>query len=302
MHVQYEENEKRSLICRGCAGRTLGQDSSKCCCQENKFVNVLKNHYVDGKNINQLKEMLDLTQGCENFCEEHGYLYEFIMTKKLLSEGESQFDSQELYCKMCIKQNQEKLQSYNIELLNDQYCIMPEQNSQMNQNGQQQNDQSQAKSHSEQLRYEVNNVFEKMRIASQNEQQLKEKIVMAYQRKENIKYQVRSLSNINQQNQVNQLSKEDQENRDKMISQLQKLKDAIDLRIKAIAYLENGYHDYLHDDYLEGESVRTKIINEGYTIQVDEYGNHQEKGGELNTAKGYSIVDAIAYFDHIQLI
>lgn len=34
------------------------------------------------------------------------------------------------------------------------------------------------------------------------------------------------------------------------------VKEGIELRMKAIAHLGNGYHDYLHDEYLEGESVR----------------------------------------------
>ncbi|CAD8141757.1 unnamed protein product [Paramecium octaurelia] len=294
MHFQYEENAKRSLICRGCAGRTLGQDSNKCCCQENKFVNVLKNHYVEGNNINQLSEMLDLAQGTENFCEEHGYLYEFIITKNPLENGQSKFDNQELYCKMCIEKNQENLHCYKIELLNDEYFKVKEQNKQTLQQVQQQEDGQQDK---KELQNKIKEVFEKMKIALQNDQLLEQKKNVANKRKEKIQEAVNKQAN---QNQI--IQNEDQEQRDNKISQLDMLKKALDLRMKAIAYLDNGYHDYLHDDYLEGESTRKKIMEEENPMKVDEYGNYQQKEFEPNKFYGYPIIEAFKYFDDIQFI
>ncbi|CAD8050146.1 unnamed protein product [Paramecium primaurelia] len=297
--IKFDEVQKRALICRGCAGRTLGYD--KYCCNENKFINILKQHYIDGTNIAQLREMLDLTQGCENFCEVHGYLYEFVLTK-INQNNDKQliYEDQILCCKKCIKE-EKNLKDYDIQLLNDEYFTYQQEDQNIEDQQKQasyerefqkqkqgledQNNQDQQKQASYKREFLIrkqfvevamNDAFKNMRIALKEPSKLEIKIGEAEERKAEIK-------RMNLQQGQQQVYNQNQEDKEK-VENLKLLKNAIEQRIRAISNLGDGYHDYLHDEFLEGESVRQKII------------------GDDSQTKGYSINECYKMFDNIQYI
>ncbi|CAD8048316.1 unnamed protein product [Paramecium sonneborni] len=268
MKVFFEDSQRKPLVCRGCAGRTLGYE--RACCQENEFLNVLKQNYIDGTCVSYFREILGMSQGCENFCEDHGCLYEFILTPQNIYEEHTNHKKQfslkyqTLACKKCLEalQKNQQLNQFHIDLLNDEYFSL-------NKFG---NDKKI-------IENEVKEVFEKM------EKALKEIPLEQKQNEVEIRRKIIEVDQNQKQNQQNiQVQEQDKQTKRKQIEQLEQMKRAQEVRIQAIAS-QDGFHDYLHDDYLEGESVRLMIIGE-----------------ENQPEKGYSITNCYKMFDDIQFL